>query len=91
MNALEYANGDVTTKYGAMRAKNGHPEPFNIEYLEIGNENYNFSIDTNRDQSIEYPERYKRFYDAIKAKYPNMVCIGNVEAWSTDGPRWRKK
>ncbi len=89
MNALEYANGDVTTKYGAMRAKNGHPEPFNIEYLEIGNENYNFSIDTNRDQSIEYPERYKLFYDAIKAKYPNMVCIGNVESWGTDEPSWR--
>lgn len=89
MNALEYANGDVTTKYGALRAKNGHPAPFNIEYLEIGNENYNFSIDTNSDQSIEYPERYKRFYDAIKAKYPNMVCIGNVESWGTDEPSWR--
>ena len=89
MNALEYANGDVTTKYGALRAKNGHPAPFNIEYLEIGNENYNFSIDTNNDQSIEYPERYKRFYDAIKAKYPNMVCIGNVESWGTDEPSWR--
>ena len=89
MNALEYANGDVTTKYGALRAKNGHPEPFNIEFLEIGNENYNFFIDNNRDQSIEYPERYKMFYDAIKAKYPNMVCIGNVEAWGTDEPTWR--
>ncbi|MBQ4381070.1 MAG: carbohydrate binding domain-containing protein [Bacteroidaceae bacterium] len=89
MNALEYANGDITTKYGAMRAKNGHPEPFNIEYLEIGNENYNFHPDTNRDQSINYPERYKMFYDAIKAKYPNMVCIGNVESWGTDNPSWR--
>ena len=39
MNALEYANGPVTSKYGAMRARNGHPEPFGIEYLEIGNEN----------------------------------------------------
>ncbi len=89
MNALEYANGDIMTKYGAMRAKNGHPEPFNIEYLEIGNENYNFHLDTNRDQSINYPERYKMFYDAIKAKYPNMVCIGNVESWGTDNPSWR--
>ncbi len=89
MNALEYANGDITTKYGAMRAKNGHPEPFNIEYLEIGNENYNFHLDTNRDQSINYPERYKMFYDAVKAKYPNMVCIGNVESWGTDNPSWR--
>ena len=39
MNALEYANGPVTSKYGALRAKNGHPEPYNIQYLEIGNEN----------------------------------------------------
>ena len=90
MDALEYANGDVkTTKYGALRAKNGHPEPFNIEYLEIGNENYNFFMDTNRDQSIEYPERYKMFYDAIKAKYPNIKAIGNVESWGTDDPSWR--
>ena len=89
LNALEYANGDVTTKYGALRAKNGHPEPFNIEYLEIGNENYNFHMDNNRDQSYQYPERYKMFYDAIKAKYPNIKVIGNVEAWSTDNPSWR--
>ena len=89
LNALEYANGDVNTKYGALRAKNGHPEPFNLEFIEIGNENYNFYIDSNRDQSIEYPERYKRFYDAIKAKYPNVKCIGNVESWGTDNPTWR--
>ena len=89
MNALEYANGPVTSKYGALRAKNGHPQPFNIEYLEIGNENYNFFIDNNKDQSINYPERYKKFYDAVKAKYPGMKCIGNVEAWATDNPSWR--
>lgn len=89
MNALEYANGPVTSKYGALRAKNGHPEPFNIEYLEIGNENYNFFINSNQDQSINYPDRYKIFYDAIKSKYPNMHCIGNVEAWGTDSPSWR--
>lgn len=91
MNALEYANGDVTTKYGALRAKNGHPAPFNIEYLEIGNENYNFFMDSNRDQSIEYPQRYKMFYECIKAKYPNMHCIGNVESWGTDEPSWRNE
>ena len=89
MDALEYANGDVSTKYGALRAKNGHPEPFNIEYVEIGNENYNFFMDSNRDQSIEYPERFKLFYDAIKAKYPNIKAIGNVESWGTDNPSWR--
>lgn len=89
MDALEYANGDVTTKYGKMRAENGHPAPFNLEYIEIGNENYNFNMENNSDQSDHYPERYIQFYKAIKAKYPNVKCIGNVESWSTDTPSWR--
>lgn len=89
LDALEYANGDVTTKYGKMRAEAGHPEPFNLEYIEIGNENYNFHMDNNSDQSDHYPERYYAFYKAIKAKYPNVHCIGNVEAWGTDEPSWR--
>lgn len=91
MDALEYANGPVTSKYGKMRADNGHPEPFNIEYLEIGNENANFNFNDNSDQSMDYFKRYRRFYDAIKAKYPNMHCIGNVEAWGTDYPSWRSQ
>ena len=89
LDALEYANGDVSTKDGKMRAENGHPEPFNLEYIEIGNENYNFNMNDNSDQSDHYPERYIQFYDAIKAKYPNVKCIGNVESWSTDFPSWR--
>lgn len=89
LDALEYANGDVSTPYGKLRAKNGHPEPFGLEYIEIGNENYNFYMDNNSDQSDHYPERYIQFYNAIKAKYPNVKCIGDVEAWSTDNPTWR--
>ncbi len=89
LDALEYANGDVTTKYGKMRAENGHPEPFGLEYIEIGNENYNYFMDDNSDQSDHYPERYIQFYNAIKAKYPDVKCIGNVESWSTDSPSWR--
>lgn len=89
LDALEYANGDVTTKYGRMRADNGHPEPFNLEYIEIGNENYNFNMEDNSDQSDHYPERYIQFYNAIKEKYPNVHCIGNVESWATDYPSWR--
>ena len=89
LDALEYANGDVSTKYGKMRAENGHPEPFNLEYIEIGNENYNFNMENNSDQSDHYPERYIQFYNAIKAKYPYVKCIGNVESWSTDSPSWR--
>lgn len=89
LDALEYANGDLNTKYGKMRADNGHPEPFNLEYIEIGNENYNFNMENNSDQSDHYPERYIQFYKAIKERYPNVKCIGNVESWSTDFPSWR--
>jgi len=83
--ALEYANGDTSTKYGALRAKNGHPEPFNIEYLEIGNEN---NQPDPRQQSDHYYERYDKFRQAILAKYPKMQLIGNVVAWGNDSPRW---
>lgn len=89
LGALEYANGPITSHYGRMRAENGHPEPFNIAYVEIGNENYNFHMNDNSDQSDHYPERYRMFYDAIKARFPEVQCIGNVEAWGTDAPKWR--
>ena len=89
LGALEYANGPVTSHYGKMRAENGHPEPFNIAYIEIGNENYNWHMEDNSDQSDHYPERYRMFYDAIKARFPEVQCIGNVESWGTDTPRWR--
>ena len=89
LGALEYANGPVTSHYGKMRAENGHPEPFNIAYIEIGNENYNWHMDNNSDQSDHYPERYRMFYDAIKARFPEVQCIGNVESWGTDTPKWR--
>ena len=83
--ALEYANGDVTTKYGALRAKNGHPAPFNLEYLEIGNEN---NQPDPRQQSDHYYDRFRLFKEQILAKYPNMHLIGNVAAWGTDTPTW---
>ena len=88
MNALEYANGPVTSKYGALRAKNGHPEPYNIEYLEIGNEN---NQPDPALQSDHYYERFKKFKDAVLAKYPNMHLIGNVVAWGDDNPTWDSK
>ncbi len=69
LDAIEYANGDITTKWGAERAKNGHPAPFNLKYMEIGNEN------SGRD----YNERYILIHKAIKEKYPEMHLIANVE------------
>jgi alpha-L-arabinofuranosidase len=86
LDALEYANGDASTTYGAMRIANGHPESFNLRLIEIGNENYQT---TASQQSDHYAERYAQFRDAILDKYPKSILIGNVEAWGTDNPTWR--
>jgi alpha-L-arabinofuranosidase len=66
-DAIEYANGPVDSVWGALRAKNGHPEPFNLRYLEIGNEN----------GGADYLERWPLFVKAIKARYPDMILVAN--------------
>lgn len=68
LDALEYANGSVDTRWGSLRAKNGHPAPFNLKYVEIGNEN----------GGEAYAERFALFYDAIKANYPKVHLITDV-------------
>ena len=70
LDAIEYANGAATTRWGSERVRNGHPEPFNLTMLQVGNEN----------GGPEYNERYALFYDAIKAKYPDIklvACLWN--------------
>ena len=67
LDAVEYANGPVESRWGALRAKAGHPAPFGLKYMEIGNEN----------GGPTYDEHYKLFYDAIKAKYPEMNLVAN--------------
>ncbi len=68
LDAIEYANGPSTSKWGALRAKNGHPKPFNLRYLQIGNEN----------GGPAYDERYALMARAIKARYPEVELIANV-------------
>jgi alpha-L-arabinofuranosidase len=68
LDAIEYATGPADSKWGALRAKAGHPAPFNMKYLEIGNEN----------GGPAYQERYALFYDAIKAKYPQLNLVADV-------------
>lgn len=68
LDAIEYANGPVDSVWGSLRAKNGHPAPFNLKYLEIGNEN----------GGPAYNERWALFYKAIKSKYPNIQLVANV-------------
>lgn len=65
LDAIEYANGPTNTTWGALRAANGHPEPFNLKYIQIGNEN----------GGSAYNQRYALFYDAIKSNYPNINII----------------
>ena len=61
LDEIEYVTGDTNTTWGAQRAKDGHPAPFNLNYVEIGNEDW-------FDKSGSYDERFAQFYDAIKAK-----------------------
>ncbi len=77
LDAIEYANGPVTSQWGALRAKNGHPKPFNLRYVEIGNENGMFG-NTFGGTHAQYAERYRVFYDAIKRQYPTIVTIANT-------------
>jgi alpha-L-arabinofuranosidase len=72
LDAIEYANGPVTSVWGSQRAKNGHPEPFNLKYLEIGNEN----------GQAPYAERWLLMANAILSKYPDMKLIANEWAGS---------
>lgn len=71
LDAIEYANGGAETYYGRLRAQNGHPEPFNLKYVEIGNEQ-EFML--NRS---DYMKRYMQFYHAIKTRWPNLHLIAN--------------
>jgi len=67
LDAIEYANGPVTSVWGSLRAKNGHPKPFNLKYIEIGNEN----------GGVSYAERWPLFVKAIHSKYPDIKLIAN--------------
>jgi alpha-L-arabinofuranosidase len=67
LDALEYATGPATSKWGAQRVSNGHPAPFKIKYVEIGNENW----------GEQYFKNYRLFYEAIKAKYPAIITIAD--------------
>ena len=70
LDLIEFCNGDVSSEWGSKRAKMGHPAPFNLKYLGIGNEN----------QGKEFWERFDIMYKAIKAKYPDIVIISTAGA-----------
>lgn len=68
LDAIDYANGPATSPWGAARARAGHPEPFGLKYIEIGNEN----------GGPAYHERWPLFVKAIRTRYPEMQLVANV-------------
>ena len=71
LDEIEYVTGDPSTTWGAQRAKDGHPAPFILHYVEIGNEDW-------FDKSKSYDQRFAQFYDAIKAKYQQLKLISTI-------------
>ena len=71
LDEIEYVTGGPDTKWGAERVKDGHPVPFKLTYVEIGNEDQ-------FDRSNNYEGRYTQFYKAIKAKYPDLQLIATM-------------
>ncbi|MBV9850587.1 MAG: carbohydrate binding domain-containing protein [Armatimonadetes bacterium] len=75
LDEIEYVAGDASTRWGAERVKDGHPAPFPLHYVEIGNEDF-------FDRSGSYDGRFAQFYDAIKAKYPKLQLIATTRVRS---------
>jgi alpha-N-arabinofuranosidase len=73
LDEIEYVIGDTTTYWGAKRAADGHPEPFKLKYVEIGNEDW-------FDRSNSYSGRFNQFRTAIETKYPQLTCISTIPA-----------
>ena len=71
LDEIEYVSGGTDTKWGAERAKDGHPAPFPLHYIEVGNEDQ-------FDRSHSYDGRYAQFYHAIKQRYPNLQIIATA-------------
>lgn len=71
LDEIEYVIGDKSTYWGSKRAQNGHPEPFKLTYIEIGNEDW-------FDRSNSYDGRFNQFREAIEKKYPQLTCISTI-------------
>lgn len=76
LDLIEWANGDVNTKWGKKRAEQGHPAPFNLKYLGLGNE---------EKITPEFEERFKYIYERVRAKYPDIVIVGTAGPGSHKG------
>jgi alpha-L-arabinofuranosidase len=77
LDEVEYVTGDTSTKWGAERAKDGHPAPFPLRYIEIGNEDW-------FDRSNSYDARFAQFARALRAKYPQYKLISTMPVKETN-------
>ena len=77
LDLIEFANGDATTKWGSLRAQMGHPAPFNLKMLGVGNEQWD----------EQYIDRYKVIAKTLKEKYPNIKLVASSGP-SPDGGRF---
>jgi len=71
LDEIEYVTGDAATKWGAERVKDGHPAPFPLRYVEVGNEDQ-------FDHSHSYDGRFAQFYHAIKQRYTDLQIIATT-------------
>ena len=71
LDEIEYVTGSADTKWGAERVKDGHPAPFPLHYVEVGNEDW-------FDLSHSYDGRFAQFFHAIKQRYPNLQIIATT-------------
>lgn len=76
LDLIEWANGDAATEWGRRRAEQGHPEPFGLKYLGIGNE---------ERISPEFVERFKYMYERITQAHPEIVIVGTAGPGSHPG------
>ncbi len=68
LDFIEFCNGGTDTRWGALRAEMGHPAPFGLKYLGIGNEN----------KGAEFWERFDIIYNEVKAKYPDIIIVSTA-------------
>ena len=82
LDLIEFANGDVNTTWGKVRADMGHPAPFNLHYLGVGNEQWDYK------DNPAFTSRLKKFLDVLKKKHPEIKYIGTTgpdsEGWKFD-------
>lgn len=82
IDLIEFANGDVNTKWGKVRKDMGHPEPFNLKYLAVGNEQWDY-----KDDPL-FTERLRLFTKALRKSHPEILLVGSVGPGPDD---WKYK